>query len=307
MNRRTFLKEIASSALAATASYSLLSSTAMAADYSPPLGVDRPRVLLIGLDGTRPDALQVARTPNIDDLIKNGAFSYHAKAGQHTWSGPGWSNILTGVWEEKHGVIDNSFTHPHYQCYPSVFTRLERLHPELYTAAVVSWKPLKDYLIPHADQCIVHIEDDHQVMNDAISLLTDEDPDLMFVYFGNVDLVGHKYGFHPNVTPYRKEIEHVDREIGSVLEALRGRKQYAHENWLILCTTDHGGTMEGHGKNIPEDRTIFYIVSGDSVPRGRISATPYQVDVVPTILKHLRIPVDPPGDWMEKCVEFKNY
>jgi len=293
MNRRTFLEKIVTGTLAATVSNSLLSSTATAAEYQPPSLVDRPKVLLIGLDGVRPDALQVARTPNIDDLIKNGAFSYHAQAGQHTWSGPGWSNILTGVWEQKHGVTDNSFTHSHYQRYPSVFTRVEQLRPELYTATVVSWKPLKDYLIPHADQCIVHIEDDHRVMNDAVSLLTNEDPDLMFVYFGNVDLVGHKHGFHPTVTPYRKEIENVDREIGCVLNALHHRTRYTRESWLILCTTDHGGTMEGHGKNIPEDRTIFYIVSGDSVPRGRIPVTPYQVDVVPTILKHLRIPVDP--------------
>jgi len=293
MNRRTFLEKIVTGTLAATVSNSLLSSTATAAEYQPPSLVDRPKVLLIGLDGVRPDALQVARTPNIDDLIKNGAFSYHAQAGQHTWSGPGWSNILTGVWEQKHGVTDNSFTHSHYQRYPSVFTRVEQLRPELYTATVVSWKPLKDYLIPHADQCIVHIEDDHRVMNDAVSLLTNEDPDLMFVYFGNVDLVGHKHGFHPTVTPYRKEIENVDREIGCVLNALHHRTRYTRESWLILCTTDHGGTMEGHGKNIPEDRTIFYIVGGDSVPRGRIPVTPYQVDVVPTILKHLRIPVDP--------------
>ncbi|HET6415506.1 MAG TPA: hypothetical protein VFG22_04370, partial [Polyangiales bacterium] len=61
--------------------------------------------------------LQQASTPVLDDLVANGAVTYDAFAGgepgtpteQATFSGPGWSSILTGVWVDKHGVTDNSF------------------------------------------------------------------------------------------------------------------------------------------------------------------------------------------------------
>ena len=34
--------------------------------------------------------------------------------GNDTISGPGWSSILTGVWADKHGVLDNDFKVKHY-------------------------------------------------------------------------------------------------------------------------------------------------------------------------------------------------
>ena len=37
------------------------------------------KVLMIGIDGCRPDALNLANTPNIDSLIDNGAYSLKHK------------------------------------------------------------------------------------------------------------------------------------------------------------------------------------------------------------------------------------
>ncbi len=291
MNRRTFLKNL------------VTTSTAVALSGCPPFSLTQPtdslyysqhqnKVLLIGIDGLRPDALEAAKTPNLDHLITHGAYSNHAKSGEYTVSAPGWSNILTGVWEKKHGVKDNSFRGAKYDRYPSLFTRLEKSYPSLYTASIVSWEPINDKIIPHANKRYSNHEDDHLVMKSAVDTLNQENPDLLFVYFGDVDLAGHKYGFHPSVVGYRREIEEVDHQIGSVLQALCGRKNYSDEDWLILCTTDHGGRRAGHGQNTPEDRTIFYLASGKSVQPGKISGTPQQVDIVPTILQHLRIPSD---------------
>ena len=49
------------------------------------------KVLIIGIDGCRPDALEVANTPNLDMLIANGTFTYDAMNEDVTYSGPGWS------------------------------------------------------------------------------------------------------------------------------------------------------------------------------------------------------------------------
>src|SRR5580765_8521405 len=82
------------------------------------------KVLYIGLDGTRFDAIEKADTPNLDALMKDGIYSdtclilgdrYQKN---DTISGPGWSSILTGVWADKHGVHDNSFLGSHYKEFP---------------------------------------------------------------------------------------------------------------------------------------------------------------------------------------------
>ena len=70
----------------------------------------RPKVLLIGMDGVRPDVLAEVPTPNLDALAATGAFTATARTGMPSISGPGWSSMLGGVWPEKHGVVDNDFT-----------------------------------------------------------------------------------------------------------------------------------------------------------------------------------------------------
>ena len=90
----------------------------------------RKKVLLIGLEGVRPDVLADVATPNIDALIDQGAFSASARTGYPSVSGPGWSSMLIGVWPEKHGVTNNDFENKHYDEYPDFLTRIESVRPD---------------------------------------------------------------------------------------------------------------------------------------------------------------------------------
>lgn len=254
------------------------------------------KVLLIGIDGLRPDALEAADTLSIDRLISEGAYSNKALAGMHTVSGPGWSNILTGVWEKKHGVKDNSFAGAQYEKYPSFFARLEGYRKKVDTVSLVSWKPIHANIITRANTRMYHPMEnggDRLVTQDAVRLLLEKNPDVLFAYFGNVDETGHRYGFDPKVKQYLAEVKHVDDQIGEILTALQKRPQYDYENWLVLVTTDHGGYATRHGGTSKEERTIFYIASGRDAVRGTIDPPPTQVDIVPTIFKHLKILIDP--------------
>ena len=64
-------------------------------------------VLVIGVDGLRPDALAAASTPTFDALISNGTYSSNATTSDLTFSGPGWSDLLHGVHRDRHGVATN--------------------------------------------------------------------------------------------------------------------------------------------------------------------------------------------------------
>jgi len=102
------------------------------------------KVLFIGIDGCRPDALIQAETPIMDQLSNNGVFINDALCstnGQPTVSGPGWSTMITGVWYDKHGVSDNSFNGANYDEYPPFNDLLEESGQEYHTASFIMWAP----------------------------------------------------------------------------------------------------------------------------------------------------------------------
>jgi predicted AlkP superfamily pyrophosphatase or phosphodiesterase len=135
--------------------------------------------------------------------------------------------------------------------------------------------------------------DDAKVTDQAIALLGEKDPDVLFLHFDDVDIAGHAKGFHPTVPEYTAAIERVDACIGRVLGALRARPTYAQEDWLILVSTDHGGRGTSHsdGADVPEIRTMFIIVSGAAAAREAPAEPTFVVDVAATALAHLGIPL----------------
>ncbi len=75
-----------------------------------------------------------------------------------------------------------------------------------------------------------------------------------------MDHAGHANGFSPDVAPYTSAIEGVDSYLEIVFDGIRSRQTYSDEDWLIIITTDHGGTGFSHGGNSSEEEIIFFIV-----------------------------------------------
>jgi predicted AlkP superfamily pyrophosphatase or phosphodiesterase len=266
------------------------------------------KVLFIGIDGCRFDALQAANAPNLDRLMAEGCYDADCQilgdryAGNDTVSGPGWSSILTGVWADKHGVDNNDFKVKHYDQYPHFFARLKEVRPSAYTASVVSWIPIQQHIVSAADVAKLfppvgkdYTESDIMAAKTAAKILTESDPAVLFIYIGQVDETGHKDGFHPTVPSYIKAIENADECVGIVLDAVKARKTFDQEDWLVLVTADHGGKGTGHGggHNVPEIRNSFVIISGPAAQRGALDQQTFLVDVPVTALAHLGIVADP--------------
>jgi predicted AlkP superfamily pyrophosphatase or phosphodiesterase len=284
-----------------------LASRCATAAAEAPRDAKIKKVLLVGIDGCRFDAVRAANAPNLDALAAAGALSENMLIlgdrfqGNDTISGPGWSSILTGVWADKHGVLDNKFPQPNFEKYPHFFRRIKDASPESQTASLVDWEPIQKYIVSAADVARVfpegagYLSGDEQVEREAVRLLAEDDPAALFVYFGQVDEAGHNHGFHPEVKAYRRAIERVDAHLGRVLAALRGRKNFEGESWLVLVTTDHGGKglKHGGGHAVPEVLHSFLIVSGPAAAQGKIEGPTYLVDVVPTVLAHLGVRADP--------------
>lgn len=273
------------------------------------LAVKQPHVLVIGIDGLRPDALKQARTPHLDRLRREGAYADKVEilaprpTHNDTVSGPGWSTILTGVWSDKHGVLDNEFKGANYAEYPHFFARLKAAQPQAHTVSLVTWKPIQEKIVTAADVSEYlelkggsRAQRDERLARRAAELLTASDPTAMFAYLLQVDEAGHEFGFHPSVPQYVEAIENADACVGTIMAALQKRRSFAGEDWLIIVCTDHGGrgTSHSQGHDYPEVRNVFLILHGATIAPGTVlGERAYLPDVAVTALTHLGVPIDP--------------
>ena len=261
--------------------------SASSSQSSPPL---TNKVLIIGIDGTMPSAMAVARTPNLDALKSNGCHSVRVVSHPITHSAAAWSSMFTGVWGDKHGVNDpgNSFAGNQFTNYPSFFKRIEAANTNLNTVALARWAPMLT-AVPDADVRL-SFSSDAAVTDETCRRLTNANPDVMWMLLLDVDSAGHSSGWGPTVTNYVRAIETADGRVGQITAALKRRTSYSNENWLVIVQTDHGE----HDHPDPErSRIVFSIYSGPSAARGIIWPAPTIVDVCATVLTHIGIPISP--------------
>ncbi|MPY55743.1 alkaline phosphatase family protein [Streptomyces spongiae] len=276
------------------------------------------RVLVVGMDGLRYDRL--TRSPSVapvlHGLLASGAHGtsllpYGEADGQaddgpstsmaYTDSGPGWSSVLTGVWPDRHGVTGNDFTGADYLRYPDFLTRAATVRPGLRTAAAVSWAELvRRGTLGSAIGHLAHYDGDRDgygpsdalVADTVARLLTEDDPDAVFVYFGATDEAGHDTG--PLSPAYDRALLDQDAHLGRLLEAIEARRSRADEHWTVLVTTDHGHLDGGgHGGDTPAEREVFVILAEPGTPGGTCLDGPRLVDIAPTVLDRLGIDLDP--------------
>jgi len=185
------------------------------------------RVLIIGIDGTRSDCLQAAETTAIDALIADGIFSPDALNNDITYSGPGWSAMLCGVWSDSHGVTSNNFTGSNFDGFPSFMKRLESANPELNTHSICHWAPINDYILGEDADDALNAPTDAAVRDAAIAILETGNPHALFLHFDDVDINGHSFGFNPAVSQYINAIETTDGYVADVVSSLTNRPNYS--------------------------------------------------------------------------------
>lgn len=262
------------------------------------------KVLVIGIDGAVLDRVKAAKAPHLNGLMAQGLTArstLYANPMAATSSGPGWSSVATGVWPDKHGVKDNSFTGKNYTAYPDFLTRIENAKPALNTYAAADWEPITstdqngpifsakvDKRLSLKGDRDGYRNEDPKIAAAAAAELRDQNPDAAFVYFGEIDVAGHSYG--AGSQQYLDAVARVDALIGQLLTSVQNRPTYAQENWKILVTTDHGHTNSGgHGGSTIAERGTFVIAKGAGIPAGSVRHDVKLVDVAATALAQVGV------------------
>jgi predicted AlkP superfamily pyrophosphatase or phosphodiesterase len=258
-------------AVCGAALWALTALTARAADDEKPT---RPipaieRVLIISIDGLRPDRLLLAQTPVLHRLIGEGAYTMWAQTTAVSVTLPSHVSMLTGVIPRKHKIEWNfelPLAQPVYPAVPTVFELAKKWH---YTTALITGKskfsPLTkpgtiDFLsLPPRD-----VEVDEPIADAAVKVIREHQPDLAFVHFPAVDKRGHKFGWGSR--EQLAAIEAADACVGRVLAAYDDMG--LREHTLVIVSADHGGGGTTHGAEDPRSRNIPWIASGPTVKKG---------------------------------------
>jgi predicted AlkP superfamily pyrophosphatase or phosphodiesterase len=243
-----------------------------------------PKLLLIVLDGCRPDALKQAHTPNIDSLWQTGAYTWNARSVMPSVTLPAHSSMFRGITPDKHGIQADNVFRPSAAAFPSI-TDVAKLGNKR-TAMFYSWEQLRDLAAPgsldlsYCMNAVYGSDNDTLVARVAAAHLIERQPDFCFLYFGDIDITGHLHGW---MSPeYIAAIEANDRALGMVLEYLD--QTHLRQRYHILVQADHGGHDTDHGTDMPEDMTIPWIINGPLIKKGHLIQSPVNmVDTSATI------------------------
>ncbi|MFQ5611414.1 MAG: alkaline phosphatase family protein [Anaerolineae bacterium] len=280
-----------SPAPAAASNRAVNSSPPQTPALAQPVQPDQPgieHVLIISIDGLRPDALDRAQTPVLDSLRAQGVYCPFAQTIKISVTLPSHASMLGGMVPEKHGIL---WGLP-YIGWPGMNgpTLFNVAHEAGLSTAMVFGKEKLNYLVlsNSVDKLFGVDAHDPEVKERAVEFIQAGLPDVMFVHFPDTDRVGHEYGWMSDNQLHA--VTYVDGLIGDILAALEGGGYL--ESTLLIVTSDHGGHGFGHGDDSPVDRTIPWLAVGPGVPRGEILYRPINTyDTAATVLHALELPI----------------
>jgi predicted AlkP superfamily pyrophosphatase or phosphodiesterase len=227
------------------------------------------RVMIVSIDGLRPDLALRADTPNIHALMQAGSFTFWARTTEISITLPSHVSMLTGVTPAKHHVDWNADVPPGRDPYPAVPTLFEIAHQHGLTCAIASGKSkfstfARPGVLDWSYLPILPLTNDDDVARHATEIIRDHQPQVMFVHFPGVDSAGHAKGWAS--AEQMAAIHFADAALGEVIAAAKDAKTF--DETLLIVTADHGGQGRQHGPNDDRSRHIPWIAVGPGVRAG---------------------------------------
>lgn len=208
---------------------------------------DRHPVLLVSIDGLRPDAVLEAekhglKIPVLRSFLTEGSYAERVINVNPTVTNPNHATLVTGVLPAEHGIYNNRPFAPTAKL-PKSYSIYSQIKAQtLWRAArdaglktgSIFWPITKqatdiDFNLIEGDD-----EDDRKIADDAIALIEQKRPDLLTVHFVRLDHQQHEYGlFSPEGNA---ALERIDTELGRVIAAQRR----IYPDAVVAIVSDHG-------------------------------------------------------------------
>lgn len=246
------------------------------------------RVVIVSIDGLRPDAVQQVNPPNLSALAKKGSSSWKAQTITPSNTLPSHISMLSGYPPSRHGVTWDDYLPANGTIrVPMVFVAARASgRRSALVAGKEKFNTLRD--TREMDVFVGGTRADADVTEQAVAQLF-AGVDLLFVHLPDVDLSGHASSWMS--AAYRDNVARADVALGRIMAALP-------ENTTLIVTADHGGHGTGHGTTDPLDMTIPWIIAGPRIRQDYAIAAPVStMDTAATaaFLLGLTLPTDVGG------------
>ncbi|SFH00416.1 alkaline phosphatase family protein [Pedobacter insulae] len=217
-------------------------------EFEPTVTTQR-KVLVISIDGLAGSELKAIAPTNIEALRKTSKYSYDVLRGQVANDVASWATMITGVSYSKHLIRENTFqptpkenSHDAPAVFRNSFDYVLQ-YKSVKTAMVTPWAELRNY-VKVVDRAPV-VTTDVAVKDSAINIINTITPlGTMIVNFRDVQAAGASGGFLATNATYKAAVVKADEYVGNIITALKARKNYVNEDWLIMVTTNHGGSND---------------------------------------------------------------
>ena len=226
-------------------------------------------VVIVSVDGLRPDAIAQFGAKNIGRMIREGSHTLAATTISPSKTLPSHTSMLTGEGPEEHGITWNTNeTHTHATvAIPTVFAVARA--KGLRTAAFFSKGKFNHLEVPGSLDYTQAPNGNgrwsaKRTVGDVERHLAKERPNLLFVHIGEPDYAGHLFGWMSWF--YGRAVRQADDAVGRLLAA--ADRAYGKGGYTVLLTADHGGHGRTHGSAMREDVTIPWIAWGKGVRAG---------------------------------------
>ncbi len=253
------------------------------------------KVILISIDGMRPDGMKTCGNDYVKELEKECAYTYSASSMLPSVTFPCHFSMTHSVTPQRHGILTNTYV-PQVRPVVGIFEKISACGG--VSSMFYGWEPLRDICLPGTLRFSVYMNSymkdstDTALTDEAIRNIEENRPDFVFLYMVETDEKGgHDNGWMSEEYLRRISIalDNVKRVIGKF-----------GEEYSVIIMADHGGHGRSHGTEMPEDMIIPLFFRGKEFLPGEISRELSLLDIAPTIARIMGI--KPETEWEGKSV-----
>ena len=127
----------------------------------------------------------------------------------------------------------------------------------MLSLCVTPWAKLNKNMLNNAKTTITS-ENDVQTRDVVLNHIANEDYTFILADFSGMLEAGKSGGFKADNAAYVSALKTIDGYIGEFLSAIDARENAFYEDWLIVVTSNHGGSADGrYGGTSEVERNTF--------------------------------------------------